>query len=648
MNRIFLLIALFISFMNIYDLKAEIRLPGFFTHYMVLQRDAPVRIWGWADKSENVEIAFSGQKIKTRADKTGRWEIFLKEMTAGGPFTLIVKGKDNQIEVNDILIGDVWYCGGQSNMEMKLKECYNQEEEIHRADYPLIRSLRVPKVMNTSPQDDFRSNWEVCSSTTAGDFSAVGYFFARDLFLELNVPIGILNVSWGGTGIEAWTGKKALLDLPEEIFSQYSPALDDSFEENYNMLDDSRNAYREAVKFDPGIKERWFEHHTDCSNWNEIDVPAQWSRTEIGEIIGNVWYKNQIVIAKKDVNKPAILSLGIIDDNDETWVNGIKIGSTIRTSRRLYQIPQGVLKEGINSITVLLHNISRDGGMLSDGYKYYLQVEGKDTKIPLSGKWKYKKSVSNRDYNYVESYPNPAPTLLYNSMTHPLTKFRMKGVIWYQGEHNVENAYEYRTLFPNLINSWRKEWGYDFPFYWVQLANLMELDKTPKESNWAELREAQSMTLSVPKTGQAVIYDIGDAEDVHPKNKKDVGKRLSLIALHKDYGKNDIVFSGPTFHAIEVKGNKIIISFDNIGTGLQSSDKYGYVKGFAIAGKDRMFKWAKAYIENGQVIVYNENIAQPVAVRYAWGNNTDAGLFNKEGLPAIPFRTDNWKLITEK
>jgi sialate O-acetylesterase len=487
--------------LSAYAMKAEVRLPGFFTDHIVLQRDAPVKVWGWADKNESIEVVFNGQKLKTHVQKDGTWVVTLKAMAYGGPYTMLVKGKNNLIELNDVLIGDVWYCGGQSNMEMKVKECYNAEEEIRNADYPLIRSLRTPKKLNIYPQENFQADWKICSPATTGDFSAVAYFFARMLYNELKIPIGILDVSWGGTGIESWTNKESLLGLPEQIRSKYVPSLDDAdFEIKYLKIDKERQAFREAVKRDPELK--------------------------------------------------------------------------------------------------------------------------KKQKEPTS-------------------VPDPSPTLLYNSLVNPLIKFRIKGVIWYQGEHNVRNAYEYRTLFPNLIHTYRKIWEYDFPFYWAQITSFSPLDKTPQESDWAELREAQTLTLSVQGTGQAITYDIGDADTAHPKNKQDVGKRLALIVLNKDYDRKDLIFSGPTFENAEIKGDKIVLTFGNIGSGLVTSDKYDYIKGFTIAGADRRFEWAQAYIENGKVIVFSKKIANPVHVRYAWATNTDANLYNKEGLPAVPFRTDN-------
>jgi sialate O-acetylesterase len=306
------------------------------------------------------------------------------------------------------------------------------------------------------------------------------------------------------------------------------------------------------------------------------------------------------------------------------------------------------LKEGKNNLTIRIYNYDRDGGMISIPDDYYLKIDGPaHLKYSLAGEWKYKETILRRDYNFADADPKSAPSLLYNAMVHPLIKFRIKGAIWYQGESNAGNAHAYRTLFPEMINDYRSLWGYDFPFYWVQLANYRATDLYPQDNEWAEVREAQTLTLSLPHTGQAVIYDIGEAENTHPKNKQEVGARLARIALNKDYGYKDVVYTGPLYKSMEIDGNRVILSFETSGSELCTPDKYGYVRGFAVAGADRKFEWAQACIEGGKVIVSCKKVAHPVAVRYAWSINPEANLQNKEGLLASPFRTDDWKGITD-
>jgi len=374
----------------------------------------------------------------------------------------------------------------------------------------------------------------------------------------------------------------------------------------------------------------------------------QVSLAALASFDGVVWLKHDFVVADNDANSKAILSLGKIDDNDITWINGVKIGETRGAGvDRVYSIPSGILKKGKNSIVIKVIDVIREGGLTGKSDDLFIEIA--DGKYNLAGEWQYKKSIETNGISYEEFTPNLYYGLLYNAMIDPLKDFAMKGVIWYQGENNAGQAFDYRTLFPTLINDWRSKWGYEFPFYWVQLASYMQKTETPPETdNWAELREAQTLTLSVNNTGQAITTDIGDANDIHPKNKQDVGKRLAAIALNKDYGRKDIVYSGPTFKNAIKNNDRIIVSFDQIALGLHVANKYGYIEGFAIAGADQKFVWAKAYLDDkDRVVVYSEKVKDPVAVRYCWSINPDVNLFNSAGLPASPFRTDNWKISSE-
>lgn len=642
------LLAILLLFVSI--VKAEVKLPGFFSDNMVLQRDAPLKIWGKADKGENIEIRFNGQTVKTRADKNGKWQIMLSPMTHGGPYTMTAKGKNNVVELHNILIGDVWLCSGQSNMEWTVQQSANAEEEIANANYPQIRSLRVPKGIKANPLDDYSAKWQVCSPTTAGNFSGVAYFYARELYRKLNIPIGIINASWGGTDIETWMSNEAFDALPEKVKKNYNPEVVANLEEYLGKNTGSKQAFLDAMKDDPAMADKWFKPGFDASAWELIDVPREWATTPLSLTDGHIWFKYDITLPASAAGKSAVISLGTIDDNEITWINGIEAGrSEGWDTPRIYKIAPGVLKEGKNNITVRITDNGGSGGMWSPAEDLYIELQGgAKEKFPLAGKWMYKGSVTNVKYNVLDVSPNMVHSSLYNTMINPITPFRIKGVVWYQGENNVGAAYNYRTLFPAMINDWRSKWGYEFPFYWVQLANLYPLDNTPKESTWAELREAQTMALSLPKTGQAVIYDIGNPNDIHPTNKQEVGRRLSLIAFNKDYGYSSLIYSSPTFKSVEFNGNKAIITMDTYGSSLVSHNKYGYIEGFVIAAADKKYEWAKAEIDGNKIIVYSDKVDKPVAVRYAWGNNPGGSLFNAEGLPATPFRTDDWKGITEK
>lgn len=618
--------------------EAKVTMPGIFTDHMVIQRDQSVNIWGWADTGETVEVVFNGQKKKVKAGKDGKWMVQLKPMAFGGPHTMNINGKDNKITLSDILIGDVWLCSGQSNMEMSVQSCNFAEKEIREADYPLIRSFNVQKDISLNPEDDLKGIWEVSSETTAGHFSAVGYFFARELHNNLQIPIGIINSSWGGTDIEPWTSTETFSSLPSEFKSRYKLEIKDldSFMEKNTV---AREKYNQALKNEPGIQDSWFNKNHNRTQWKEMYVPQQWEKT-LGNVDGYIWFSYDLNLTSELAGKTGKLNLGPIDDNDITWVNGQKIGETNNHAlNREYSIPQGLLQAGNNVITVRVHDTGGGGGLYGKKEELYLQIDGKKTS--LAGNWKYKQSVTNDMFNYVEMNPNMLSSLLYNAMINPITNMAIKGVIWYQGENNANAATHYQTLFPAMIKDWRNKWGYDFPFYWVQLANFMAKDSKPEDSNWARLREAQTMTLSVPKTGQAVIIDIGEANDIHPRNKQDVGRRLALNALNKDYGKN-VVYSSPMFQSMEISGNKAIITFNNIADGLEVKSKYGYVEGFAVAGADKVFHYARARKEGNKIIVESDDVKNPVAVRYGWSNNPDINLYNSVGLPACPFRTDNW------
>ena len=630
------------------SIRAEIKLPGYFTDNMMLQRDMPIKIWGWGNRYETVTVSIHDQKVNTRCKKDGTWEIILSPIPYGGPYSLTVQGKENSIKIENILIGDIWLCSGQSNMEWTVEQSANSKQEVQNANYPEIRALKVPKSIKNSPQDNFNAQWEICSPSTVGAFSGIAYYYARALYKEVQIPIGIINASWGGTDIETWISDEAFTALPSNVQKQYNMEVVNNLEEYIRQNKGQKQAFLDAMENDPGINNQWFIPGFNTVAWEEMKVPGEWGTTPLSLIDGHVWFKYDLNLTCTEAGRPATLSLGTIDDADITWVNGTKVGNASGwDTPRIYSIPPGILKEGSNNITVRVTDNGGSGGMWGQEADIYLEID--NTRHSLAGNWKYQMSVANADYHVLDITPNMVHSSLYNTMIHPLTPFRIKGVIWYQGENNVGAGYDYRTLFQTQIKDWRTRWGYELPFYWVQLANLYPEDTTPVGSSWAELRESQAMTLELPHTGQATIYDIGDAYSIHPTNKQEVGRRLSLITLHKDYGRDSLVYSGPTFQNVSFKENTAVITMNTYGSQLTIHNKYGYLEGFSIAGEDRKFVWAKAFIDaNGKIIVYNENIAEPVAVRYAWSNNPAANLFNAQGLPAIPFRTDSWKGVTEK
>jgi sialate O-acetylesterase len=568
------------------------------------------------------------------------WMVTLKSMEHGGPYEMTVSAKSGNINLRNILIGDVWLGSGQSNMEWILSNTKDAGKEIAVANFPKIRLFTVEKAMEPMVQDDLKSGkWLECTSRNAADFSAVAYYFGKTLTKELDIPIGLINSSWGGTKVEPWISFDLMAQEPEYKNLDAKKLSETAKQNAANQL-----RYAEAMKTDRGLAEKWYLP-TNSAGWKTVRVPQEWGGTEIGNTDGIVWFRKEFQL---DVEvDSATLSLGPVDDVDFTYINGELVGTeTIWNKDRFYGIKKGLLRPGKNVIVVKVRDDQGGGGIYGKAEQVYLQI--KDKRIDLSGDWTYKPAVLASDFGLQGFGPNAYPSQLYNAMISPITNFGIRGVIWYQGESNTYAASNYKRLFPMLINNWRQKWGYEFPFYWVQLANFMAPSQVPGESQWAELREAQSKTLSLPKTGQAVIIDIGEADDIHPRNKKDVGYRLALNALAKEYGKS-IVYSGPVYKSMEVKDGKAILMFDQVGSGLQAfKNKYGYLQGFSIAGADKKFVWARAFIENGRVTVYSPNVAEPVAVRYAWSDNPDdANLYNIEGLPASPFKTDDWKWTTD-
>ena len=486
------------------NVQADVKLHGLFTNNMVLQQEMPVPVWGTADAGEQVTVTFGEQKKSATAGNDGKWMVKLDALKAGGPYEFTVAGK-NSITLSNVLVGEVWICSGQSNMEFSLGGAINAKDEIAAANYPKLRHFYVPHKGIDTPQTDVTGTWKECTPATAGSFTAVGYFFARDLQKAINVPIGLIHTSVGGTAAELWTSRRTLEGNPE-----LKPIVD-NFPKQLERYQKDQENYKAAK-----------EKHTEA-----------------------------VLKAKAD-----------------------------------------------------------------------------GTPVPTAPKAPYK--------------PTP-PSGLYNGMIAPLLPYAIRGATWYQGEANAGNGKGYRTLFPAMIKNWREDWGQgDFPFLFVQLANFMQRKPDPANSSWAELREAQFMTLALPKTGMAVIIDVGDAKDIHPKNKQAVGQRLALAAQHVAYGK-ELVYSGPIFDLMssDASGSKLTLKFKQVGGGLVQGpgDK---LTGFAVAGEDKKFVWADAKIDGETVIVSSEAVAKPIAVRYAWADNPECNLYNKENLPASPFRSDDW------
>jgi sialate O-acetylesterase len=490
--------------------QADVKLPAVIGSNMVLQADMKVPIWGWADAGEKVTVTVGDQKAGATADSGGKWQVRWAPMKAGaGPLEMTVAGK-NTLKLTNILVGEVWICSGQSNMEVSVSSSMDSEKEIAEAKYPKIRLFTVTKATADTPQADCKGQWFECSPETVPDFSAVGYFFGRELNRVLGVPVGLVNTSLGATRAEPWTS-------------------------------------REALEADADFKIIFGRQKQDLENYPK--ALEAWEKTK---------------------------EMRLAD-----WKAAVE------------------------------------------------KAKAENTPLPIEPHGPIAPATSaNR------------PSALYNGMIAPLVPFAIRGATWYQGESNIGHSVEYRKLFPAMITDWRKQWGEgDFTFLFVQLANFKARKNEPADSKWALLREAQAMTLSLPKTGMAVIIDIGDADNIHPKNKQDVGKRLALAALAITYGK-DVVYSGPMYESMKVEGDKVRLKFKHIGGGLVA--KGDKLTGFAVAGEDKKFVWADARIDGDTIVVSAKDVAKPVAVRYAWADNPECNFYNKADLPAVPFRTDDW------
>jgi len=612
---------------------------------MVLQRNANIKIWGWASPKEKIKISFQHKKYKTVADANGNWLIMLSPMKAGGPYTMKIDAK-NHIVLNDILIGDVWLCAGQSNMQHNLElHKYKYAKEIANADYPQIRQFLVSQTTNLqNPESDLTGGyWKYANPQNLLQFSAVGYFFAKALCDKYHVPIGFINSSVGGTPIEAWTSEEGLKEFPS-IEKLIEKNKDTSYVNETNRKAMAINfANRVKPGDDKGLsgKTKWYDPSYIPKEWYRINIPGYWEDQGIKELNGVVWYRKEIDVPSSMTGITDTLFMGRIVDADFVYVNGVLVGNkTYMYPERRYDIPAGLLKPGKNLVVIRVINYAGKGGFVPD--KPYYIFAGKDT-VDLKGYWQYKVGDvfdPNRKTAAAISVQNQ-PTTLYNAMIAPFTNYTIKGVLWYQGESNSSNADEYAQLLPGLIKDWRRQFNQpDLPFVYVQLPGFMDVNYWPSESDWAVLREAQLKTLSVPNTGMAITIDLGEWNDVHPLDKKDFGGRSALAAEKVAYGENNIVYSGPVYQSSKVEGNKIVLTFSNVGSGLVSNDGEE-LRRFAIAEANKKFIWADAKIDGDKVIVWSEKVPDPKYVRYAWSDNPrGANLYNKEGLPASPFETE--------
>jgi len=645
-KRLVIAMAVLGNFFLISNLSAQIRLPQLIADSMVLQRNAKLSVWGWASPNERITIKFHGKTFHTKTGADGKWMVIMPPMKAGGPYTMQLSAS-NTLTLHDVLIGDVWFCSGQSNMVLpmeRVKEKY--PDEISNANYPLIRNFFVPTSSDVRKvhADLPPGKWVAASPNGVLGFGAVSYFMAKDLFLKYHVPIGIINSSVGGTPIQAWISEDGFKTLPR-YQTRIAQFKDSAYMAKLLVPVHPRNAMRSNTPPDLGLQGpvKWYDPAYVPLGWHNFWLPGYWADQGVKNLNGVVWFRKEIDVPASLAGKAAKLFVGRIVDADETYVNGVEVGNiTYQYPPRRYNVPAGLLKAGRNLIVVRVTNTAGKGGFVPD--KRYELTDGV-THIDIRGDWQYKvgQVFAPRHWDGNSAPPFIAqnePTGLYNTMVDPAINYAIKGFVWYQGETNAGEPKEYNQLLPALIADWRSKWhDNNLPFIYVQLPNYMEVQYSPSESQWAELREAQLHALSIPNTGMAVAIDAGEWNDIHPLDKKDVGDRLALCAEQVAY-KDNVVGSGPIFKSAEIKDDRIIISFNSIGSGLVVKGG-GDLAQFAIAGADKRFVWATAKIEGDKVVVSNPDVPHPVYVRYAWADNPEgANLYNKEGLPASPFRTD--------
>lgn len=632
--------------------QAQLKTAKLFADHMVLQRSKDIPVWGWADKGVKVKVSLNGQIVSAKADDSGYWKVTLKPMPAGGPYSMKISSGKQQLVYNDVMLGEVWLCSGQSNMEFQLKNAYGYVAEQKNAAKQAIRQFMVPKKISLEPEKDITGGqWAKADTNTVGDFTAVGYFFAKQLAQTLHVTVGLIYSNWGGTQVESWISKDAMAASPE--FSDVAKTLPTTWDGVKARIDKQLKefAYGTNPVVNYTAEQLATQSPTFFDAWQKGNAPGAWEwQGKLYSYRGQGFMQRTIKLDSIYTKRSSTLQLGTTDADITMYINGRMVRQGALSADHKLELPTGTWKQGDNSLLIDFQSAQKNPawagvGIMGDLSNVYLRFQ--DTTVNLAdNNWRIMPDLS-KPYHF-DFLPNNTAFNLYNAMINPLVPYAMAGVIWYQGETNAGRAYEYRTSFPLMITDWRSKWKEQFPFLFVQLSSFGPMDDSNKGSDWAELREAQTMTLQLPNTGMAVTTDIGNAFDIHPKDKTDVGYRLASKALTLVYHLSGY-YESPQFKSADFANGSATVSFNYADNGLAVKDKYGYIKGFEVAGADHKFYYAQAIITDGnKVKVWCSQVAQPVAVRYAWTNApVEANLFNKEGFPVSAFRSDNWKGVTE-
>jgi len=612
---------------------------------MVIQGGKADTIWGWSAPGDTVRVEIGGKVAKAKAGTDGRWQVKLTPPKAAGPYVMRIIGGKHSVALNNVLVGDVWIGGGQSNMELPLRFARDAETEIKAANAPEIRYFKVSGHAAYHHTDVVEGSWKVVSPDTADAMSAVGYYFARKVQDETKRPIGFVVDAVGGTPAEAWASAQSLEPLKD---------FDVQLAELKRLADSGAPEYGNFVmhwydRYDIGLNGGWKEPGFDDSAWTPVTVPGGFAELGVPESPALVWFRKEITLPDPPPAGKAAIALGSIERMDTVFINGVSVGASAWVENpRFYFIPDGVLKPGRNIVAVRVLKTKPAGGFLAKPDDLFLKLG--DQKIPLAGAWKGRLSIDARPPQPLPiSYENwpVMPSVLYEGMLKPIAPLSITGVLWYQGEQNSERGYQYRKILPVMIRDWRTLFQQgDVPFYVVSLPAFQKRSATPTDDGWADLRESQALTVaSVPNTCLAVAIDTGEAGNIHPKDKKPVGDRLAACALKGVYGKK-VVASGPTLTTVDRLPDALRLHFAHTDGGLVA--KGGPLGEFSVAGDDGKWAWADARIEGDTVVVSSPAVPHPVNVRYAWQSNPAATLFNGAGFPAGPFRTDHLPLVTQK
>lgn len=631
---------------------AQIELPAFFADHMVLQRDRPIRIWGKTAPGSWLRLSLAERVTVVTADETGNWVATIGAVPAGGPYELTMRTATNTKTIRDVWVGEVWFCIGQSNMEWPLRKAASAADEIPLANIPELRYFKVPYRMRLQASVDLTvGEWKTSTPETAAYYSAIAYFFAKNRLRDTEVPIGIIEASWGATGIASWMSPTALSGHPD-----YGPVVHQMENLNLTELQDSVQqaelAWRESMdSLDVGLKENWMTEELNWQEWPNMLLPQPWERGGPLLADGVVWFKTQFVLNASQASQDLELSLGVLDDEDQAYVNGHLVGETRNNYRafRNYHVPDSILLSGENTITVRIKDYGYMGGFI--GQPEDLKLKQGDWTYALAGDWKYQQGTVDLDPRPRHIGPNSYPALLYNGMIHPFRRLGISGMLWYQGESDLGSPYHYRDLFLKLVDDYRQQWRMgDFPFLWAQLPYFRTPLSQPMESGWATMRESQATVLKRRQTGMVVLIDQGDSHNIHPVGKNIVGQRFAELAQALSAAEAEESSSWrPSIEQVKIEGNEVKIRFRQLGEGLRQLGEEETLNGFSIAGANGHFQWAEAkLVSANEIVVSNPSIPAPLYVRYAWADNPGPlNLLDGKGWPLAPFRTDQLKVPWE-